>query len=116
MRNELSSVIFIRNCDSVFPSEGNIYDEFSCCHSVHLSRFKFLPFFDIAVKSSFCMTSNAKAGITALRCSHRVFIFVYDFTNLTLFPSKSKSRSGGISLCSCFQSAITHFRHQVQAK
>ena len=38
---------------------------------MHLSRFKFLSLFNITVK--------------------RIFIVVYDFTKLTLFPSKSRS-------------------------
>ena len=90
VRNELSCVAFISDCNGVFPSKRNIHNEISSGHPVHLSRFQFMPFFNIAVECSLGMASNSQSVITIMRRFHWVFVFIYNFAKLTLFPSRSK--------------------------
>ena len=86
MRNQLSCIIFIRNCNGVFPPKSNICNKISGCNSMHLSCFEFLSLGYIAMKCSFCVASYAKPIIAIVRCWDRIFVFACNFSKLTLFP------------------------------
>ena len=89
MRNQLPCIIFIRNCNGVFPPKSNIYNKISGCNSMHLSCFEFLSLGYIAMKCSFCVTSYAESIIAIVRRGDRIFVFACNFSKLTLFPSYS---------------------------
>jgi len=92
MRYKLSFVIFIGYCHCMFPAKRDVDDEFSSSNSVHLSSLKLFPFFNIIMKCAFCMASNPQSSISFMRCGNWIFVFVYDISKLTLFPSECQRR------------------------
>ena len=86
MRNKLPSIILICNCNCMFPTKCNIYNKIVCSHSKHFCCFKFSAFFNITMKCTFRMASDAQSHITICWCLHWVFIFFNQLTKLTLFP------------------------------
>ena len=59
MGNKLTFITFSRNCNCMLPRKRDIYNEFFFCDTMHLCSFKFLAFFNIAMKSSLCMAFDS---------------------------------------------------------
>ncbi len=90
VRNQLICVVFSSYCNSVFPTKSDVYDKLICCYSMHLCSFKFMPCFDIIMKGSFGMTSDAQSVVTIVWSWNRICIGFYYLSKLTLFPSVSE--------------------------
>ena len=110
VRNQLSSIIFIGNRNSMFPCKSDIEKKLIRCYPMHLCCFKFCPWCYIAMKGAFNMTTYTKALISIVGSCNGVFIFFKNVIKFFFFPVFLKARKPDLWDVSLFCHIIHHLK------